>query len=96
MTRDACRIEFNFAIERRAFVQGAGLSALAFTIGGAEVMLTPRQARAKRVPLRTLTVEDGAALKGGIQVRSSEIKQNQGPQPAKQDQPKALAATANA
>jgi hypothetical protein len=50
------------AIERRAFVQGAGLGALAFTIGSAEVMLTPRQARAKRVPLRTLTVEDAAAL----------------------------------
>jgi len=50
------------AIERRAFVQGAGLGALAFTIGGAEVMLTPRQARAERVPLRTLTAEQGAAL----------------------------------
>src|SRR5215467_11740196 len=42
-----------------------------------------------------ITVEDGAALKGGIQVRTSDIKQNQGQQ-AKQDQPKALAATANA
>lgn len=50
------------AIERRAFVQGAGLGALAFTIGGAEVMLTPRQARAARVPLRILTAEQGAAL----------------------------------
>lgn len=50
------------AIERRAFVQGAGLGALAFTIGGAEVMLTPRQARAAHVPLRTLTAEQGAAL----------------------------------
>jgi hypothetical protein len=50
------------AIERRAFVQGAGLGALAFTIGGAEVMLTPRQARAKGVPLRTLTAAEGAAL----------------------------------
>lgn len=44
-----------------------------------------------------ITVEDGAALKGGIQVRSSEVKQNQGQQPqAKQEQPKALAATASA
>ncbi|PYX47130.1 MAG: cell shape determination protein CcmA [Acidobacteria bacterium] len=40
-----------------------------------------------------ISVEDGAALKGGIQVRS-EGKQNQNE--AKQDQPKAMAATANA
>ena len=40
-----------------------------------------------------ISVEDGAALKGGIQVRS-EGKQNQNQ--AKQDQPKAMAATANA
>lgn len=38
-------------------MQGAGLGALAFTIGGAEVMLTPRQARAEGVPLRTLTAD---------------------------------------
>jgi cytoskeletal protein CcmA (bactofilin family) len=41
-----------------------------------------------------ISVEDGAALKGGIQVRS-EGKQNQGKQEQKQDQPKALAATAS-
>jgi hypothetical protein len=50
------------AIERRAFMQGAGLGALAFTIGGAEVMLTPRQARAEGVPLRTLTSDQAATL----------------------------------
>jgi hypothetical protein len=50
------------AIERRAFMQGAGLGALAFTIGGAEVMLTPRQARAQGVPLRTLTADQAATL----------------------------------
>jgi hypothetical protein len=49
-------------IERRAFMQGAGLGALAFTIGGAQVMLTPRQARAEGVPLRTLTAEQAATL----------------------------------
>jgi hypothetical protein len=49
-------------IERRAFVQGAGLGALAFTIGGVEVMLTPRQAHAEGVPLRTLTAEQAATL----------------------------------
>ena len=41
-----------------------------------------------------ISVEDGAALKGGIQVRS-EGKSNQQPQ-GKQDQPKALAASASA
>ena len=50
------------AIERRAFVQGAGLGTLAFVVGGAEVFLTPRQAHAERVPLRTLSAEQAATL----------------------------------
>jgi Gluconate 2-dehydrogenase subunit 3 len=49
-------------IERRAFMKGAAVGALAFTVGGAEVLLTPRQAHAQNVPLRTLTAEQGAAL----------------------------------
>jgi hypothetical protein len=49
-------------IQRRAFMQGAGLGVLAFTVGGAEVMLTPRQARADNVPLRTLTADQAATL----------------------------------
>ena len=49
-------------IERRAFVQGAGLGALAFTVGGVEVMLTPRQAHAEGVPLRTLSADQAATL----------------------------------
>jgi cytoskeletal protein CcmA (bactofilin family) len=40
-----------------------------------------------------ISVEDGAALKGGIQVRS-EGKQNQQQNQAKQEAPKAMAATA--
>jgi len=50
------------AIERRAFVQGAGLGALAFVVGGAEVLLTPRQAHAQALPLRTLSAEQAATL----------------------------------
>ena len=42
-------------IERRAFMKGAGMGALAFPVGGAEVLLTPGAARAQGVPLRTLT-----------------------------------------
>ena len=41
-------------IERRAFMKGAGLGALAFTVGGAEVLLTPGEARARNVPFRIL------------------------------------------
>jgi hypothetical protein len=49
-------------IARRAFMKGAAIGTLAFTVGGAEVMLTPRQARAQRVPLRTLTADQAATL----------------------------------
>ncbi len=49
-------------IERRAFMKGAASGALAFTVGGGEVMLTPRQARAQAVPLRTLTADQAATL----------------------------------
>ena len=36
---------------RRGFVKGATLGALAFSVGGAEVLMTPNQARARNVPL---------------------------------------------
>jgi len=49
-------------IQRRAFMKGAAIGTLAFTIGGVEVMLTPRQARAQNVPLRTLTADQAATL----------------------------------
>jgi len=42
-----------------------------------------------------ISVEDGAALKGGIQVKA-ESKSNQKPEQAKQEAPKAMAATASA
>jgi hypothetical protein len=49
-------------IERRAFMKGAAIGTLAFTVGGAEVMMTPRQAHAQSVPLRTLTADQAATL----------------------------------
>jgi hypothetical protein len=49
-------------IQRRAFMKGAAIGALAFSVGGAEVMLTPRQAQAQNIPLRTLTPEQAATL----------------------------------
>jgi hypothetical protein len=50
------------AIERRAFVKGAAAGALAFTVGGAQVLLTPAQARAEGVPLRTLKADEAATI----------------------------------
>src|SRR5947207_3204757 len=49
-------------IERRAILKGAAAGALAFTVAGAEVLLTPAVARAQGVPLRTLTPAQAATL----------------------------------
>ncbi len=49
-------------IERRAFMKGAAAGTLAFTVGGAEVMLTPKEAHAQNIPLRTLTPDQAATL----------------------------------
>jgi Gluconate 2-dehydrogenase subunit 3 len=49
-------------IERRDFIKGAALGALVFTVGGAEILLTPRAARAQGVPLRTLRPEEAQTL----------------------------------
>lgn len=49
-------------LQRRAFIKGAATGALAFTIGGAEVFLTPRAARAQGVPLRTLNADEARML----------------------------------
>ena len=50
------------AIERRTFMKGAGLGALAFTVGGAQVLLTPAEAFAQGVPLRTLKPDEAATI----------------------------------
>src|SRR5258707_10195974 len=49
-------------IERRALLRGAAAGALAFTVGGAELLLTPRAARAQGVPLRTLSAAQAETL----------------------------------
>jgi hypothetical protein len=49
-------------IARREFVKGAALGAFAFTVGGAEVLLTPRQARAQGASLRVLKPEEAQTL----------------------------------
>jgi len=50
------------AIERRTFMKGAGLGALAFTVGGTQVLLTPAEAFAQGVPLRTLKPDEAATI----------------------------------
>jgi Gluconate 2-dehydrogenase subunit 3 len=49
-------------LQRRAFIKGAGIGALAFTVGGARIFLTPREAHAQGVPLRTLSADEAKAL----------------------------------
>jgi hypothetical protein len=50
------------AIERRVFMQGAVIGTLAFVVDGVEMLLTPRQAYAQGVALRTLKPEEARAL----------------------------------
>jgi hypothetical protein len=40
---------------RRAFIKGASIGALAFSVGGVEVLITPRQARAQGAAFRVLS-----------------------------------------
>lgn len=49
-------------IERRAFVRGAVVGALAFSVGGLEILLTPGTARAQGVPLRMLSAAQAETL----------------------------------
>jgi hypothetical protein len=49
-------------IGRRGFVKGATLGALAFTVGGAEVIMAASEARARGVPFRLLDAHQGDTL----------------------------------
>ena len=51
---------------RRMVLNGAALGALAYTVGGAQVLLSPREAYAQGVPLKVLAAEERAALEVGI------------------------------
>ena len=50
------------SIGRRGFVKGATLGALAFSVGGVEVLMTPGEARARNVPFRLLDGHQGETL----------------------------------
>lgn len=49
-------------VRRRAFMQGAAAGALAFTVGGAEVLLLPSEARAQKVPLKVFSADEALRL----------------------------------
>ena len=49
-------------IGRRGFVKGATFSALAFTVGGAEIIMAASEARARGVPFRLLDAHQGETL----------------------------------
>ncbi len=49
-------------IERRDFIRGAATGALAFTVGGVEVLLTAREARAQNVPFRLLKASEAETI----------------------------------
>src|SRR5437588_7829090 len=48
--------------KRREFMRGAAIGAFAFTIGGVEVLLTPRAARAQGAKLRVLKPDEVETL----------------------------------
>jgi hypothetical protein len=50
------------AIQRRVFLKGAGMGVLAFTVGGAGVMMTPAAARAQGVPFRLLKATEAETI----------------------------------
>src|SRR5215472_9084302 len=45
-------------IERRDFLKGTATGVFAFTVGGVEVLLSPREARAQGVPFRLLKADE--------------------------------------
>ena len=47
---------------RRGFMQGAAVGALAFTVGGVEVLLLPSEARAQKIPLKVLAADEARRL----------------------------------
>jgi hypothetical protein len=52
-------------LERRSFMKGAAIGALAFSVGGIEQLLTPEQAHAQGVPLKVLSAAEAKSLEAG-------------------------------
>jgi hypothetical protein len=50
------------ALERRVFLKGASMGMLAFTVAGAEILMTAGEARARAVPFRTLSGDEAETI----------------------------------
>lgn len=50
------------SIDRRAVLRTAALGALAFTVGGKTLLMTPRRARAENIPFSVLSDDEAAIL----------------------------------
>src|SRR5258708_31772783 len=50
------------AMERRVVLKGASMGMLAFTVGSADILMTPGEARARAVPFRMLNAEEAETL----------------------------------
>lgn len=50
------------AMERRVFLKGASMGVLAFTVGGADILMTPSEARARAMPFRLLNGEEAETI----------------------------------
>jgi Gluconate 2-dehydrogenase subunit 3 len=50
------------ALQRRVFLKGASMGLFAFTLGGAEILMSPGEARARGVPFRLLNTEEAETL----------------------------------
>jgi len=50
------------ALERRVFLKGASMGMLAFTVAGAEILMTPGEARARAVPFRLLSGDEAETI----------------------------------
>jgi hypothetical protein len=56
------RMEKLNALERRVFLKGASMGVLAFTVAGAEILMTAGEARARAVPFRSLSGDEAETL----------------------------------
>ena len=50
------------ALERRVFLKGASMGVLAFTVAGAEILMTAGEARARAVPFRMLGGDEAETI----------------------------------
>jgi phosphoketolase len=58
------------SIERRDFLKGTATGVFAFTVGGVEVVLSAREARAQNVPFRLLKANEAETIgHAGLELR---------------------------